>query len=70
MKNLLIVLAILILGCGTDTEVVEETALVAEEHTPITEEPTSVTEESLPIVEDNLGNPDPPHIVRSESRKT
>ena len=38
MKNLLIVIAILMLGCGTDTEVVDEPPRVAEEPTPVTEE--------------------------------
>ena len=34
MKNLLIVIAILMLGCGTDTEIVKEPPPAAEEPTP------------------------------------
>ena len=36
MRNLLLVLAILTLGCGTDTEVVEEPPPVAEQPEPET----------------------------------
>ena len=69
MKNLLIVIAILMLGCGTDTEIVEEP-------TPLGEKPTPVTKELLPelppLVQDpavpsgDHGRGDPPHIVRSD----
>ena len=49
MKHLLFVLAILMLGCGTDTEIVKEPPPVAEEPTPVKEEPLPVAEEPLPI---------------------
>ena len=51
MKYLLIVLAILMLGCGTDTEVIEEPPPIAEEPEPVTEAPAPVAEEPPPIVE-------------------
>ena len=59
MKRLLFVLAILMLGCGTDTEIVEEPA-------PITEETLPVAEEPPPTVEDNHEDRSPAHIVRSD----
>ena len=66
MKHLLIVLAILTLGCGTNTEVVEEPPPVSEEPTPVTEETSPAAEEPPPTVEDNGEDPSPPHIVRSD----
>lgn len=70
MKNLLLVLAILMLGCGTDTEVIEEPTPLAEEPAPVKEETLPVAEapvfkEPSPVVEDNPGDPDPPLIIRS-----
>ncbi|MYE88373.1 hypothetical protein F4X33_05185 [Candidatus Poribacteria bacterium] len=70
MQNLLLVLAILMLGCGTDTEVIEDPAPVAEEPASIKEEILLVAEEPVskepsPVVDDNLGHADPPHIARS-----
>lgn len=64
MKHLLFVLAILMLGCGTDTEVIEEPPPVAEKPGPVTEEPLPVMEEPPPIPEDH-GEPLPPHIIGS-----
>ena len=50
MKNLsLLVIAILILGCGTETTVVEELEPVTEEPEPVTEEPEPVVMEEEPI---------------------
>ncbi len=57
MKILLLILAILILGCGTDTEVVEE---------PFAEKLSPVAEDPLSTVEGNREDRSPPHIVRSD----
>ena len=77
MKNLLIVIAILMLGCGTDTEVVESRIIPTSYEPPrVAEEPT-VTEELLPelppeLVQDPAvpvgghGAGDPPHIVSTD----
>ena len=56
MKILLLVLAILMLGCGTDTEVVEE---------PFAEKPSPVAEDPLSTVEGNHGDGYPPTVTRS-----
>lgn len=64
MKYLVIVLAILMLGCGTDTEIVEEPTPIEEELTPVKEEPLPVVEEPPPIPEDH-GEPIPPQIIES-----
>ena len=64
MKHLLIVLAILMLGCGTDTEIVDEPTPIKDEPTPVKEEPLPVVEEPPPIPEDH-GEPIPPIIVGS-----
>ena len=61
MKNLLLILAILMLGCGTDTEVVKEP--IAEE--PVAEEPSPVAEDPPSTVEDNHGDRILPTVTRS-----
>ncbi len=61
MKNLLLVLAILMLGCGTDTEVVEEPPPIAEE----SESRVFVVHEVGPNVEGERGDLDPPRIIKS-----
>ena len=61
MKSLILVLAILMLGCGTDKE-------VAEEPPPVAEEPDTkvfVVHEIGPTVETDRGDPDPPRIIKS-----
>ena len=63
MKNLLLVLAILMLGCGTDTEIVEEPLPVAEEPAPVTR--VFVVHEIGPNVERDPGDRDPPQIIDS-----
>lgn len=62
MKYLLIVLAILMLGCGTDTEIVEEPPPVAEELLP--ELPPLVQDPAVPV--GGHGGGDPPHIVSTD----
>ena len=62
MKPLLIVLAILMLGCGTDTEVVEEPSPIAEETAPVTKETVI---EVGPTVGGDPGDPGPPRIIGS-----
>ena len=64
MKYLLIVLAILMLGCGTDTEIVEEPTPIEEALTPVKEEPLPIVEEPSPIPEDH-GGPIVPRILGS-----
>ena len=66
MKYLSIVLAILILGCGTDTEVIEEPPPVDEEPTPVPEETLPAAEEPPLTVEDKDEDRSPPNIVRSD----
>ena len=61
MKNLLLVLAILMLGCGTDTGVVEEPPPIAEASDPR----VFVVHEIGPNVEGARGDPDPPQIIKS-----
>ena len=63
MRNLLLVLAILMLGCGTDTEVVEEPPPVAEQPEPETR--VFVVYEIGPNVEGERGDPDPLRIIKS-----
>lgn len=63
MKNLLLVLAILMLGCGTDPVVVEEPPPVAEQPEPDTR--VFVVYEIGPTVVADHGDPDPPRIIRS-----
>jgi hypothetical protein len=63
MKNLLLILAILMLGCGTDTEVVEEPPPIAEEPEPDTR--VFVVYEIGPTVPADRGDPDPPQIIKS-----
>ena len=64
MKNLLIVIAILMLGCGTDTEIVDEPTPIEEELPLVKEEPLPVVEEPPPIPEDH-GEPWTPEIIGS-----
>ena len=61
MKNLLLVLAILMLACGTDTEVVEETPPDAEE----SDTKVFVVQEIGPTAEGDRGDPGPPQIIKS-----
>ena len=61
MKYLLMVLAILMFGCGTDTEVVEETPTVPKQ--PDTK--VFVVYEIGPTLPTDPGEPDPPHIIKS-----
>ena len=61
MKYLLMVLAILMLACGTDTEVVEETPTATEEPEPR----VSVVYEIGPNTQGDRGDSDPPRIIRS-----
>ena len=60
MKNMILVLAILTLGCGTDTEVVEEPPPAAEE----ADTRVFVVYEVDPT-KGNRGESDPPRIIRS-----
>ena len=61
MKNLLLVLAILTLGCGADTEVAEETPPATEE----SDTKVFVVQEIGPTAEGDRGDPDPPRIIKS-----
>ena len=61
MKYLLIVLAILMFGCGTDTEVVEEPPPTTEESEP----KVFVVHEVGPNTQGDRGDSDPPQIIRS-----
>ena len=61
MKHLLLVLAILMLACGTDTEVAEDSASAAEE--PDTK--VFVVHEIGPTPKGDRGDPDPPRIIKS-----
>ena len=61
MKHFILVLAILTLSCGTDTEVVEEPPPAAEE--PDTR--VFVVYEVDPTTQDDRGEPNPPQIIRS-----
>ena len=63
MKHLLLILAILMLGCGTDPVVVEEPPPVAEEPEPDTR--VFVVYEIGPNVPADRGDPDPPRIIKS-----
>ena len=59
-KMSLLIIAILILGCGTETPVVEEPEPVVEEPEPVVEEPPPV------VMEDEHAMPEdtaPPEIV-------
>ena len=58
MKNLLLIFAILMLGCGTDTEVVEETS-------PVDDTRVFVVHEIGPTAIGDPGDPDPPRIIKS-----
>ena len=64
MKHLLLIFAILMLGCGTDTEIVEQPTPIKEELTPVKEEPLPVVEESPPT-QVNSSGPLPPQIIDS-----
>ena len=63
MKHLFIVLAILILGCGTDTEIVEEPLLVSDEPTSATK--VFVVYDIGPTPKGDRGDPDPPQLIKS-----
>ena len=60
MKHLILVLAILMLGCGTDTEVVEEPSPAAEESARV-----FVVYEVDPTTTGDRSDPDPPRIIKS-----
>ena len=61
MKNLVLVLAILLLACGTDTEVIEETPSDAEE----SDTKVFVVQEIGPNTPGERGDPGPPRIIKS-----
>ena len=63
MKYLLMVLAILMFGCGTDTEVVEKMPPAPEQPKPNTK--VFVVYEIGPTVPADPGDPDPPRIIKS-----
>ena len=63
MKHLLLVLAILMLACGTDTEVVEEPLPVVDE--PASDQRVFVVYEIGPTPKGDRGDPDPPRIIKS-----
>ena len=63
MKNLLMLLAILMLGCSTDTEVVEETPPTPEQPEPDTR--VFIVYEIGPTAPVDRGDPDPPRIIKS-----
>lgn len=72
MKNLILVFAILMLGCTTYPDVVEEPSLVAAEPPPIAEEPapavkvlTPIAEEPPPTMEANRKGPVRVRIIKS-----
>ena len=61
MKNLILVLTILMFGCSTDTEIVEEPLPIADE----SNERVFVVYEVGPTPKGNRGDPDPPRILKS-----
>ena len=61
MKHLILVLAILTLGCGTDAHVVEEPPPAAE----ALDTRVFVVYEVAPTTQGDRGEPDPPQIIRS-----
>ncbi|MYE91520.1 hypothetical protein F4X33_21280 [Candidatus Poribacteria bacterium] len=61
MKHLILVLAVLMLGCGTDTQVAEDSASAAEE--PDTK--VFVVHQIGPTAKGDRGDPDPPRIIKS-----
>ena len=63
MKYLLVLLAILMLGCGTDTEITDEPPPVVEEPEPNTR--VFVVYEIGPTVPADPGDPGPPRIIKS-----
>ena len=63
MKHLLIVLAVLTLGCGTDTEIGEEPPLVVDE--PASDTRVFVVHEIGPTPKGDHGDPDPPRLIKS-----
>lgn len=63
MKHLLLVLAILMLACGTDTEVVEEPLPIVDE--PASDQRVFVVYEIGPTPKGDRGDPDPPRILKS-----
>ncbi len=63
MKHLILVLAVLMLGCGTDTEVVDEPPLVGD--APESDTRVFVVHEIGPTARGDRGDPDPPRIIKS-----
>ena len=63
MKHLILVLAILMLGCGTDTEVVDEPSFVGDD--PASDTRAFVVHEIDPTAKGDRGDPDPPRIIKS-----
>ena len=61
MKHLILILAILPLGCGTDTEVVDEPPLAAEE----SDTRVFVVHEIGPTATGDRSDLDPPRIIKS-----
>ena len=63
MKHLILVLAILTLGCGTDTEVVDKPSPVGDD--PASDTREFVVHEIDPATKGDRGDPDPPRIIKS-----
>lgn len=63
MKRLILILAILMLGCSTDTEVVDEPSFV--DDAPASDTRAFVVHEIDPAAKDDRGDPDPPRIIKS-----
>ena len=63
MKRLILVLAILMLGCDTDTEVADEPPLVGDD--PASDTRVFVVHEIGRTTKDNHGDSDPPRIIKS-----
>ena len=63
MKYLLLVLTILMFGCGTDTEVVDEPSPVGDDLASDTR--VFVIHEINPAAKDDRSDSDPPHIIKS-----
>ena len=61
MKRLILILAILMLGCSTDTEVVDEPSFVGD--APASDTRAFVVHEIDPAAKDDRG--DPPRIIKS-----
>ena len=59
MKHLILALAILVLGCGTDTEIIDESS------DPASDTRVFVVHEVDPAAQDDRGDSDPPRIIKS-----